>query len=203
MYLFGASGHGKVVIDIVRSSIKDVEIEAVYDDNPKEKTITDLPVFKTDATILNDAHSLWLIGIGNNKFRKIVSEKIKGKFLKAVHYRAVIDITSELGEGTVVMANAVINANAKIGKHCVINSGAVVEHDCIVNDFSHISPNSALAGGVIVGEGTHIGIGAVVIPEITIGKWCTIGAGAVIIGNVPDYAVVVGNPGRIIKFNMP
>jgi len=199
MYLFGASGHGKVVIDIVKSSIKDIEIEAVYDDNPKDKIIADLPVFKANATILDDVNLLWLISIGNNKFRKIVSEKIKGKFLKAIHHRAVIGIFSEIGEGTVVMANAVINSNAKIGKHCVINSGAIVEHDCVINDFSHISPNSALAGGVIIGEGTHIGIGACVIQGIKIGKWCTIGAGTVVIRDIPDGATVVGNPGRIIK----
>jgi sugar O-acyltransferase (sialic acid O-acetyltransferase NeuD family) len=199
MYLFGASGHGKVIIDIVKSSMKDIEIEAVYDDNPKEKTILDLPVFKTDSNFLNDVNSFWIISIGNNRFRKIVSEKIKGKFLKAIHYSAVIGMSSEIGEGTVVMANAVVNPNAKIGKHCVINSGAVVEHDCIINDFSHISPNSALAGGVTIGEGTHIGIGACVIQGITIGKWCTIGAGTVVIRDIPDGATVVGNPGKIIK----
>jgi acetyltransferase EpsM len=54
---------------------------------------------------------------------------------------------------------------------------------------------------VQVGEGTHIGIGACVVQGIKVGKWATIGAGAVIIKDVPDYAVVVGNPGRIIKYN--
>ena len=63
----------------------------------------------------------------------------------------------------------------------------------------HLSPGARLAGGVNVGEGTHIGLNASVIPNINIGKWCIIGAGAVIIRDVPDYSVVVGNPGKIIK----
>jgi acetyltransferase EpsM len=46
-----------------------------------------------------------------------------------------------------------------------------------------------------------IGIGAILIPGITIGKWVTIGAGTVVLSDVPDYAVVVGNPGKIIKYN--
>ena len=50
-------------------------------------------------------------------------------------------------------------------------------------------------------EGANIGIGAVVIQGLTIGKWSTIGAGSVIINDVPDYAVVVGNPGKVIKYN--
>jgi acetyltransferase EpsM len=54
---------------------------------------------------------------------------------------------------------------------------------------------------VFVGEGTQVGIGACVIQGVKIGKWATIGAGAVIINDVPDYAVVVGNPGKVIKFN--
>jgi acetyltransferase EpsM len=74
--------------------------------------------------------------------------------------------------------------------------------DCKIGHFAHLSPGVALAGNVTVGEGTHVGIGSCVIQGITIGKWVTIGAGAVIIKDVPDYAVVVGNPGIIIKFNL-
>ena len=57
-----------------------------------------------------------------------------------------------------------------------------------------------MAGNVQVGEGTQIGIGASVIQGVKIGKWAMIGAGSVIISDVPDFAVVVGNPGKIIKY---
>lgn len=97
------------------------------------------------------------------------------------------------------MANVSINPSASIGNHCIINTGSIVEHDCVLSDFVHISPKAALAGNVFVGEGTQIGIGAAVIQGIKIGKWVTVGAGAVIIKDIPDYAVVVGNPGKIIK----
>lgn len=198
MYLFGASGHGKVVADIIKTSMPDTYIKAVYDDKPCLDKIADIPVFEIDLDTLN-RNAKWIISIGNNAFRKKVSQRIKGEYLKAIHKSATVSRTSEIGEGTVVMANAVINPEAKIGKHCIINTGAVIEHDCVVGDFAHISPNAALAGGVRVGEGTQVGIGAVVIQEIKIGKWATIGAGAVIIHDVPDYATVVGNPGKIIK----
>ncbi|MDX9789394.1 MAG: acetyltransferase [Candidatus Kapabacteria bacterium] len=199
MYLFGASGHGKVVIDIIKSSMKEFEINAVYDDNPKLTSLLNIPVLLINPEVLNNQAYQWLISIGNNKFRKQIAQKIKGSFLKAIHYSAIISDTSEIGEGTVVMANAVINPETKIGKHCIVNSGAIIEHDCIIEDYVHISPNVALAGNVIVEEGTHIGIGACVIQGVKIGKWCTIGAGSVIIKDIPDGATVVGNPGRIIK----
>ena len=100
------------------------------------------------------------------------------------------------------MPQVVVNADVTIGKHCILNSGSIIEHDCVLSDYVHISPNASLAGNVSVGEGTQIGIGASVIQGITIGKWVTIGAGAVIIEDVPDFAVVVGNPGRVIKMNL-
>ena len=52
----------------------------------------------------------------------------------------------------------------------------------------------------MVGFGSHVGIGSSVIQGVIIGKGAIIGAGAVVLRNVPDYAVVVGNPGKILKF---
>ena len=54
-------------------------------------------------------------------------------------------------------------------------------------------------GGVIIGNDVWIGVGAVILAGSKIGTGCVIGANAVIRGDIPDYAVVVGNPGRIIR----
>ena len=196
MNIYGASGHGKVVIDIVHSRM--LEIHQILDDNPAITGIYDYPVvhdFKPEVL-----RRRTLIAIGDNRTRKKVVNDFSGTFFQGIsHATAVVDSTVEMGEGTVVMANAAVNADTIIGAHCIINTGCVVEHDCVLEDFVHISPGSILAGGVRVGEGSHVGIGALVIPGKRIGKWCTIGAGAVIIEDVPDFATVVGNPGKIIK----
>ena len=71
----------------------------------------------------------------------------------------------------------------------------------IIHDFCHIAINAALAGGVVVGEGSLIGAGSIILPEVSIGKWAIIGAGAVVTKDVPDYAVVYGNPAKIIRYN--
>ena len=78
-----------------------------------------------------------------------------------------------------------------------------MEHDCIVSDFVHIAPKATLCGNVRIGEGTHVGAGSTIIQGIKVGKWATIGAGAVVINDVPDYAIVVGVPGKIVKFDKP
>lgn len=196
--LYGASGHGKVIIDILNSS--GVKIKSVLDDNPKSESIMGIPIFKTSDF---DMSSLGkpIISIGNNKVRKKLSNTLIADFTIAIHPSAVISSNTRIGEGTVVMARVAINPDVTIGKHCIINTNATVEHDALIADFVHICPGVSLAGNVTIGEGTQVGIGAAVIQGISIGKWVTIGAGAVIVNNIPDYAVVVGNPGKIIKYN--
>lgn len=201
MYLFGASGHAKVVVDVIKST-NEKDILGVFDDDDSKKKFANLPflgVYNENKIPLENAE--FLISIGDNNIRKIVSKKIKQNFCSVFDKTSVISNSAKIGLGTVTMPYSVINANSKIGNHCIINSSAVVEHDCIIDDFVHISPNSTITGNVEIGEGTHIGAGAVIIPNIKIGKWCKIGAGTVVIKDVPDYSVVVGNPGKVIKNN--
>jgi acetyltransferase EpsM len=199
MYLFGASGHCKVVIDIIQKSNLDV-IEGIIDDKPIVDEIFNIPVIKTPETNFFHNKSL-IISIGNNKTRQKIVSQIFTNYLTAIHPTSIIATHVTIEEGTVIMAGAILNPNVKVGKHCIVNSGAVIEHDCILDNFVHLSPNAALAGNVSIGEGAHIGIGSSIIQGVKIGKWATIGAGTVVLNDVPDYAVIVGNPGKIIKYN--
>lgn len=194
MYLYGASGHGKVCAEIAEEN--NISIEAFIDIDPSKKWILDYKVLDKIPTQSIDI----IISIGNNKIRKkVVSENKHWSYMTLIHPKATISKRAKIDAGSVVMAGATINAMATIGKHCIVNTNASIDHDCVISNYVHISPNAALAGNVEVGEGTHIGIGACVIQGIKIGNWCTIGAGAVVIKNVPDGATVVGNPARIIK----
>ena len=194
MYLYGASGHGKVIAEIAEEN--NVPIEGFIDSDQSKNKILDYPVIHEIPTKQIDV----VISIGQNTTRKkIVSNHLQFNYLSLIHPKTTISKRAILNEGSVVMAGASVNSEVKIGKHCIINTNASIDHDCIIDDFAHISPNVALAGNVEVGEGTHVGIGACVIQGVRIGKWCTIGAGAVVIKDIPDGATVVGNPGRIIK----
>jgi acetyltransferase EpsM len=197
-YLYGASGHCKVVIDVLKSNNE--VVEAVFDDNPSTDFLLDIPVVSVKEDI-DFLEKKMLISIGNNAIRKRIAEGLDSAFYTAVHPKAIVSHYATIDVGCVIMAGAVLNVESDIGKHCIINTGAVVEHDCLIADYVHLSPNVSLAGNVSVGEGSHIGIGASVIQGIKIGEWSVIGAGAVIIEDVPDYAVVVGNPGKILKYN--
>jgi sugar O-acyltransferase (sialic acid O-acetyltransferase NeuD family) len=200
IFLYGASGHAKVICEILES--QHCIPQGLIDDDPLVTSLLDYPVYNTlqQAAVAADDHII--ISIGNNRIRKAVAEKLNGaQFISAIHPSAVISPRAVVGEGTVVMPNVSVNVHSNIGRHVILNTNCSVDHDCVIEDFVHISPNAGLAGNVKVGEGAQVGIGACVMQNITIGKWSTVGAGAVIIRDVPDYAVVVGNPGRVIKLN--
>jgi sugar O-acyltransferase (sialic acid O-acetyltransferase NeuD family) len=192
--LYGASGHAKVILDILRLSKFNQTDIALYDDNLKEDSFCGYPLIKNKPT-----NPQWIIAVGNNSTRKEIADHNKFRYYNALHPNAVIADGVTILPGTTVMAGSVINAGASIGSHVIINTASSVDHDCILENFVHISPNATLCGNVFVGEGTHIGAGATLIPGVKIGKWCTIGAGTVIIRDVPDYSTIVGNPGKIIK----
>ena len=192
--IIGASGHGKVVIEIIEEMGD--KIVGVVDDNP---LITDLMGYSVSNQHVYKAPVI--VTIGNNLLRKRRVGKVEKEFGIAIHPKANISSRCNISAGSVIMAGVTINSGVTIGKHCIINTSASVDHDCQILDFAHISPNASIGGNVIIGEGAHIGIGSVVIQGIQIGKWVTIGAGSVIINDVPDYAVVVGVPGNIIKYN--
>lgn len=198
MILYGAGGHAKVIADILQAT--HTKIVGVLDDNSQITRFLDFPFLGKYTPAILSGQPI-IIAIGNNKTRKEIAETIHGPFKSAIHPSAVISKSAKIGEGTCVMPCAVINTETRIGEHCIINTAAVIEHDCYLDNFVHVAPNATIAGEVSISEGAFIGAGAVVIPKIRIGKWAVIGAGATIIENIPDYAVVVGCPGKIIKFS--
>jgi len=201
LFIYGASGHGKVVYDVAKRA--GYKVLGFIDDNPDKTEMLGLKVLRFEE-VCGRTDSCVALGIGNNTARQVIYRKLLDRNVKVV---SVIDPTAVLSEhsivktGSVVFPNAVVNNSAYIGHGCIINTGAIVEHDCILGDFVHISPNAALAGGVKIGRFSQVGIGACVKQNITVGENVIVGAGAVVVKDIPDNVVVVGNPARILRKN--
>ena len=200
--IIGASGHGKVIADIVQRSGD--KIIGFLDDNvPTGSSFIGYPVLGTTEDYKKyAATATFVIAIGNAAIREKIAGKLEGVcWYTAVHPTAVIsDLGTKIGEGTVIMANAVINPGSWIGKHCIINSCAVVEHDNRIEDYVHISVGAKMAGTVSVGKSTWVGIGASVKNNISICDDCMIGAGAVVVKDISEKGTYVGVPAKPIKF---
>ena len=198
-YLYGASGHGKVVKDILNAN--GIKVEAFIDDNLDVDKCGGKPVLH-DATGLSPI----IVSVGVNCVRKIIVERITVgnptiEFATAIHPSAIVSPSAKIGEGTVVMAGVVINADAKIGKHCIVNTGTSIDHECVVENYCHIAPGVNISGDTHVGEGTWVGVGSCVMQGIKIGKNCMIGAGSVVVRDIPDGGVAYGNPCKVMRKN--
>jgi sugar O-acyltransferase (sialic acid O-acetyltransferase NeuD family) len=193
MYLYGASGHAKVIIDILEAT--NTPIDGLIDNAPKVSHIFGYAV----GNIVPEGAQL-LISIGNNKVRETLSQRYAThSFVTAIHPSAIISPRCHIGVGTVVMQGAIIQADAKIGDHVIINTAASIDHECTIGNFAHISPHATLCGNVTIGEGTWIGAGATIIPGVKVGAWSVIGAGSVVTKDIPDHVVAYGNNCKVIS----
>lgn len=206
--IIGASGHAKVIIDIIEKEGK-YEIFGLLDSYKKEGnylynykilgTEKDLPEL-----IKNHDITGGIIAIGDNYTRmKIyldISSMVKNfNFINAIHPSSVIGKNVVIQEGTVIMPGVIINSDTKLGKQCIVNTNSSIGHDCIIKDFTSIAPGVTLAGGVKVAECTAISLGASVLEMVKIGKHTVIGASALVNRNIGSYKKAFGVPAKEIN----
>ncbi len=108
---------------------------------------------------------------------------------------------ARIGVGNYIQEAVQIQAEVSIGDNTSIHMGTLIGHETKIGNSTFIAHAVSISGLVEIGDGVTAGTNSTIIQRIKIGKWATIGAGAVVIRDVPDYAVVVGNPAGIIKYN--
>jgi sugar O-acyltransferase (sialic acid O-acetyltransferase NeuD family) len=195
--LQGGGEHARVVLDCLLAA--KANVIALFDPKYSDQLFGVPQRGVYDASF--EPEALAIVAIGNNALRKKVAGLTKHKFTSTVHPTAILSSFVEYGKGCMILHGSIIQARTIIGDHVIVNTGAKVDHDCEIGDYVHIAPGAVLCGTVKVGEGTLIGAGSTILPGVKIGKWSTIGAGSVIIEDVPDRAVVAGNPGRVLRMN--
>lgn len=198
LVVYGSSGHGKVVCDVLRAA--GLNVDGFVDDAASRAgaTVLGLPVVGTGAW-LEGKDARVALGVGDNGARAAVAARcasLGARLVTCVHPSAVVAPGVELGDGTIVMAQVAINPDARIGRGVIVNTSAVVEHDCFVGDFAHVSPRSVMGGGCVVGARAQLGIGATMLPLTSIGYGALVGAGAVVVRDVGAAVVVSGVPAR-------
>jgi UDP-2-acetamido-3-amino-2,3-dideoxy-glucuronate N-acetyltransferase len=112
-----------------------------------------------------------------------------------------------IGQNVVISPQVRIGDNVKIQNNVSVYTGVELEDDVfcgpsmvftnVTNPRSHVSRKDEYRA-TLVKQGASIGANATVVCGNTIGRYAFIGAGAVVTRDVPDYAMVVGNPGRVV-----
>ena len=203
LVIVGASGHGRVVMDLALAS--GLAVAGFVDRRLKVgERIHGHPVLAhepEECPALSEGKTDWFIAVGDNAVRHDLWERmgrLTGRSpIQLVHPTAIISPTVELGPGVFVGPRAVVNVDGRLGEGVILNTASVVDHDGDVGSFAQISPGCHLAGNVTVGKEAFLGTGTSVIPGITIGAGAVGGAGAVVVRDVPPSVVAYGNPARV------
>ena len=201
VFVFGASGHAKVVIDAIeRAGVAKVILVCDDDAAKHGSRLMGYPVTgRAELLARRGEAAAGVVGIGDNTLRAGIAAWLAGQgcaLTRVVHPDASIGREVEIEEGTVIMAGCVVNSGTRLGHNVIVNTGATVDHDCSVGDGVHIAPGSHVCGGVTIGARTLIGAGTTIIPGVRVGSGALIGAGSTVLKDLPDGARAGGNPCR-------
>ena len=110
------------------------------------------------------------------------------------------DVT--IGDGALLSPFVTITSNNQIGQYFHGNLYSYVEHDCKIGDFVTFAPGVKCNGNVVVEDHAYIGAGALLRQgkpgaPLRVGRGAVVGMGAVVLDDVPEYAMVVGNPAKV------
>ena len=122
------------------------------------------------------------------------------ELVNAIHPTAFLSPDVRLGAGVVILAGSVLSDNPVIDDNVWIGLAATITHDTHVGADTLVGGRSAIGAEVEIGERVMVGWGAVVGPRRTIGRDAAVGFGSNVVRDVPERALVVGNPAEVVKY---
>ena len=206
LIIIGASGHAKVIIDIVEKQDK-YELLGLIESNPNlEKKVLGYGILGDESIlsepIYSDVHLF--IAIGDNWIRHLVKDKISTlnpfiKFATLIHPSAQIAKGVKIGDGVCIMAGSIVNSDSIIENFTIINTKASMDHDGYLGAFASLAPNATTGGNVSIGNFTSVGISATIKHGVQIGAHGVIGGGALVLKNFEENQVIYGVPATAIR----
>lgn len=136
-----------------------------------------------------------------------------GNGTRVWQYSVILE-NAKIGDDCNICAHTLIEGDVIIGNNVTVKSGVYIWDGTRIEDNVFLGPNATLTNdlmprskqypdvfsGITLKKGSSIGANATLLPGITIGEGAMVGAGAVVTKDVPDYAVVVGNPAKVIRY---
>jgi carbonic anhydrase/acetyltransferase-like protein (isoleucine patch superfamily) len=126
-----------------------------------------------------------------------------GRWATLLDTQCQVAKNASIGKGSYALPYTSVATHSIVGAHCTLRFGTRVGNDVTVGDFVFLGMNSVLCSSCRIESGAHIAPGALVGNNVRVGRFAVVGLGAVVTKDVPDYAVVVGNPARLLRMIEP
>jgi len=134
---------------------------------------------------------------------------IGGEGFQAVYFNGVPNLIPHTGgcrisDGVMILNNVAVSKSlfegaTFIGENVKINSLVSIDHNCVVEKNSVLTAGVKLCGSSYIRQGAWLGTNSTVLNNVIVGETALLGIGCVAIRDIPDGAVAVGNPSRIIR----
>ncbi len=207
--IYGTGGAGREVRDIfdINMDLKHKYKELIFiDDLTGKSEYEGLQCMPFKDAILRYGSNLFVnIAVGEPKNRELLYNRVKGYGIRLeniIHPDNFISPTAVISEGVVLQKGVTISSHAIIGDNVCLQRYAVIGHDAIIGEHSQISNHVAIGGHTKLGSCCYVGLNAAIRDRLTIGKHAIVGMGSIVVKNVPDYAVVAGNPAKYLRKNI-
>lgn len=209
IYLLGAANPETIrMIRAVQRSTPNLEFPGLLDNDPVKRNTSfhGLPV-------LGGCDLIPQLASADTAFVSLVTGSTHARFATGRDIVAAggaltnfihpsLDLTMTYwGVGNYIQEAVVVQAEVRVGDNNSIHMGALIGHETSIGNSVFIAHAVSVSGSCTIGDGAFIGTNATILPRVKIGKWATIGAGSVVTRDVPDYAVAVGNPAKVIRFS--
>ncbi|MGE5619851.1 MAG: hypothetical protein ACM3US_11415 [Sphingomonadaceae bacterium] len=166
---------------------------------PRGKAEGELPTIVGDGAVIR-SHTV------------IYAGNVIGKRFQTGHHTMIRE-ENRIGDDVSVGTGSVVEHHVEIADHVRIHSQAFVPEYSTLEEGAWIGPNVVLTNvphplcpkakvcikGPTIKRGAKIGANSTILPYLIVGENALVGAGTVVVENVPDRAVVAGNPARVIK----
>ena len=208
--IYGAAGCGRSIMPVARQQLEALGTTpdrlVFVDDASTEESINGHAVFSYGDFLNENADGHFLaIAVADSNVRQQLAAKCSADQVApwSVQADSVVvmdDVT--IGDGALLSPFVTITSNIQIGQYFHGNLYSYVEHDCKIGDFVTFAPGVKCNGNVVVEDHAYIGAGAILRQgkpgaPLRVGRGAVVGMGAVVLDDVPEYAMVVGNPAKV------
>ena len=207
--IIGAGTYGEVYLSYLLDA--GIEIVGLLDDNESlhGRLIQGVPVLGGISTLetLRETHGIEAVycPIGNNKLRVKFLEyalELGYKTPNFIHKTVIMSPNVTIGaQGVYILPGAIVMPYCNIKDFVMISVKVVISHHSTIEEGVFFSAGTTLGASIHVDKYSYIGISSTIMTGVKeLGENCMIGAGAVVIKDVPQNAVMVGVPAKILRY---